>query len=86
MKRVEISITPTEPSLLFEGNVITATAWSLTDKTVRLHAADGGVFAEGLLGVLGEIYLRPLDKVTVSAINNNCDRQSTTLPRFNCLD
>ncbi len=81
MQRVEISITPKETALIYEGDEAIAASWAINGETVELYDEGGNAFATGRLGVLGAQYLPQLDYVTVSAINTICERFSLILPR-----
>lgn len=81
MQRLEISITPKETSLLFEGDRNEATSWAIRGQRIELYDESGKPFATGLLGVLGAQYLPKLNQVRVSAINAIGERFSEVLPR-----
>jgi hypothetical protein len=81
MLRLEISITPKETSLLYEGDRNEARSWAIRGERIELYDVSGKPFATGLLGVLGAQYLPKLNLVRVSAINKIGERFSEVLPR-----
>lgn len=80
MKRLVVSFSHGNHTILVEGESVLPSEWSLDGQTVRLHLNDGSVFAEGMLGLLGPSYLSAMSFIKVSALNLS-GRVSKWLPR-----